>query len=131
MPHTYSISESERLVRVVCDGPGDLEEGAGLLARVAEDPCFAEGFGILVDVRTCVATMGSADVHAFIEFLKTIKRLKSSRIAVVTANDLYYAFGRMMNILGGLGGISLRPFRSMSDARVWLGLAQRAAGAQA
>ncbi len=120
MPHTYSICVEKRLVRVECKGPGSLAEGAGVLATVAEDPLFVPGFGLLVDVRECKAALSPQDVRAFVDLLKALQKLRKSRMAIVTGTALYFGFGRMMAALSETAGITMKVFRDMDEALVWV-----------
>lgn len=120
MPFSYSIDRKARVVTTTLSGTFTDHDVAQLIDQLKQDPDYDPNFSELID---CTAVK---------ENLVTQKTLSSeqpfspdARRAVVAPSNLNYGVSRMFQTLQANPQIEI--FRTLDEARVWLGLATVAA----
>lgn len=120
MAVTYTIDPARRLVISVASGLVSAEDFLEQGKRLAEDPLFEPSFDQILDLRA--ATQIELPTPA----LKGMASLRlfgaGSRRAVVAPRDLVYGLARMYESLRADAPESMKTFRTLEEARRWLGL---------
>jgi hypothetical protein len=115
----YSISEENRLVRVVYRGVSTFPEWIETMNKILKDPRFRPGFAFLIDRRAVPPPEVSftEDVVRWLERHKT--QLGSDhRSATVVTDNASYGMARM--IQGLTGSSNIRVFTNLAEAEEWL-----------
>ncbi len=102
-----------------------VEELWAVVAARSSDPSIASATLHLIDMEEAEITVTSADVQAYVDFLRTTSPLPSvERTASVVSRDLTYGFSRMLELSLEAKGVerTVRPFRTLADAVAWLGV---------
>jgi hypothetical protein len=120
LPVTYTIERERRLVLSVASGVVTAEEFLEHGKRLGEDPDFEPSFDQILDLRAATpielptaALKGMASLRLF---------GAGSRRALVAPRDLVFGLARMYESLRADAPESLRSFRTIEEARRWLGL---------
>lgn len=119
MPMISEIDVERGLVLTRLVGPVTTSEVEEHNRNLAEDPQFEPHFRQLVDVtemttlHDSAAVKKSATVHAF---------SPGARRAVVAPSDAAFGMSRMFAIQSEMAGQRVEVFRTMSEAKAWLGV---------
>jgi hypothetical protein len=121
MSFAYRIDVQRRLVVLRPDTVPSLRDWENVLDRVASDPLFAAGFGVLSD-RVHLKTEPDADyvrgsIAAIEQRSGTFRR---TRWAILTSHLPTYGMGRMAEAYAENRDIELRVFTVESEALDWL-----------
>jgi hypothetical protein len=117
---TYTIDPRNRLVQSHASGLVTAEDFLEHGKRLAEDPAFDPSFDQILDLREATqvelptpALKGMASLRLF---------TAGSRRALVASRDLAFGLARMYESLRADAPESIKAFRTMEEARAWLGL---------
>ncbi len=123
MPFTYVIDPDRNLVSIEARGKITHEEALATFDEVVAHPEYRPDMGVLSDHRELETVMSVEFVKAF---LRRVQRredvFRGARWAFVERGLVRYGMARMTSILSDALGVELRAFRSMSEARRWLGV---------
>jgi hypothetical protein len=123
MPFTYQIDAERNLVSIEAKGSITPDEAFATFDEVIAHPDYRPEMKVLSDHRELESVMSVEFVKAFLGRLSPMREvLRQARWAFVERGLVRYGMARMASILSGPLGIQLRAFRSMSEAREWLGL---------
>lgn len=119
MPVTYTIDAARRLVLTRAEGLVTAEDFMDHGKRLGEDPGFDPSFSQLLDCSDV------AQLELSTEALRGMAKFRlfgaGSRRAVVAPRDLHYGLARMYEMLRFDSPEEVQVFRSLEDARFWLG----------
>jgi hypothetical protein len=117
---TYAIDPQRRLVVSEAAGIVTAEDFLEHGKRLAEDPAFDPAFDQILDLRN------ARQVEVPTAALKGMASLRlfgpGSRRAIVAPRDLTFGLARMYESLRADAPESMKTFRTIEEARVWLGL---------
>jgi hypothetical protein len=120
LPVTYILDPERRLVLSEATGVVTAEAFLEHGKRLAEDPAFDPSFDQLLDLRAAV------QVEIPTPALKGMAGLRlfgpGSRRALVASRDLAFGLARMYESLRAEAPESIKTFRTIEEARAWLGL---------
>jgi hypothetical protein len=123
MPFTYQIDAKRSLVTVEASGSITSQEAFATFDEVVAHPEFRPEMKVLSDHRELETVVSVEFVRMFLGRVSQMKEaLRQARWAFVERGLVRYGMARMASILSDPLGIQLRAFRSMSEAREWLGL---------
>jgi hypothetical protein len=123
MPFTYHIDSERSLVTVQASGSITPQEAFATFDEVVAHPDFRPDMKVLSDHREMETIVSVEFVRMFLARVSQMKEvLRQARWAFVERGLVRYGMARMASILSDPLGIQLRAFRSMSEAREWLGL---------
>lgn len=123
MAYSFQIDSDHGVVLFKGTGTFSVDEMTNGLAEVLADPAFKSEFNHLVDMRDVTEfEPRTPDIRGRAYRDRESVQFNSSRIAIVSANDLVFALSRMYATLMEDSKVSVRVFREMSEAREWLGL---------
>ena len=125
MPITVHRDEKRRLITATAAGRLTVDEGFHFL----EEHWVTAGadYAILLDARDMIVDQTASDVRALVSRVERHSDTIRAPFAIVVGTDITadHAFGmaRMYEMLLETAGISLvRVFRSVADAKAWLGI---------
>jgi hypothetical protein len=126
VPTSYRIDRERRTVFTRASGVLRDEDLRMLWENIQKDPDMRVGFNELHD-RTGVTAceLSSAFIWEFAESFRrfdTDERLRGTKVATVATKDVLYGLFQMNATLRCDAPADFRVFRSMSEAREWLGL---------
>ncbi len=124
MPHSFEIDIERRIVLFRATGRFSSDELLGCLQEVIADPSFERDFDHLVDLRE-VTHFGatSSDMRKRTAADRELEpEIDSSRIAIVSADDVVFGMSRMYEQLMEDAPPVVRTFRSIGEAATWLGV---------
>ena len=123
MAYSFQIDPDQGVVLFKGTGTFSVEEMASGLKDILGDPAFKSEYNHLVDMRDVTEfEPRTPDIRGRAYRDRESVEFNSSRIAIVSANDLVYALSRMYATLMDESSVSVRVFREISEAREWLGL---------
>lgn len=122
MPITYRIDISRGLVLARVLGSINPEGAVAHLHALGEDPDFEPSFDLIFDLTESTGSRATpAQLRAVIE---ASPFGSGSRRAAVVSEDYAYGMARMYEVyVEDLGG-EFQVFRSLEEARAWLGLSE-------
>jgi len=120
VPITHKIDASKGVVFTTLWGELTLEEARSNTEVMRNDPAFRPSMWQLADARKVTSEISAEGVK---ELARTTPFARGSRQAIVVESDLVYGVSRMYALRQAEGGIDVKPFRDMQEARAWLGLA--------
>jgi hypothetical protein len=124
MAISYRYDPDSRTVYIELSG--ELPEAALVDAarKMSSDPAIPPEHRELVDLRGLVATdVTPAALRQVARiFAATDTRPERSRVAIVAPGDLFFGLSRMYEAYRDASGLPLRVFRTLEEARAWLGL---------
>jgi hypothetical protein len=123
MPFTYHIDTERNLVTVEAKGSITPQEAFATFDEVVAHPEFRPDMKVLSDHREMETVVSVEFVRMFLGRVSQMKEvLQQARWAFVERGLVRYGMARMASILSDPLGVKLRAFRSISEAREWLGL---------
>jgi len=127
MATQYQIDAGIGLVFTIFRGAITFEEVVAHAVELRGDPAFHPRFTELLDLREVTFT------NLTFEELELLSRTidpfsRAARRAIVASSDLMYETSRMYQAARGAEE-NVQVFRTMKEARQWLGLADDSAGA--
>ena len=123
MPFTYHIDTERNLVTIAATGRITPEEAFATFDEVMAHPDYRPNMRVLSDHRELETVVSVEFVRAFLGRVSQMKEaLRQARWAFVERGLVRYGMARMASILSDPLGIQLRAFRSIGEAREWLGL---------
>ena len=120
MPYDVEIRPEQRRVIVRGRGPADVAETVAWMRRLATNPEFAPGFGMLVDVRELEYIASFEDLLAMRDTFDELRESFRGPIAVVVPDLLRYGITRTISGLTGMIGVRIEGFRDRAEAEAWL-----------
>lgn len=125
MPVRERFDPEANLLVVHLEGAIGDEDLLTYARRVVETPEIPAGHDELIDLRAMeaggrITTPGLRRVAAL--FARTDRTPEQSRVAFVASSDVGYGLARMYQAFRSESPLELRVFRSMREARTWLGL---------
>ena len=125
MATQYQIDPASGVVFTVFGGAITFEEVVAHAVELRGDPSFHPRFAELLDLREVTFT------NLTFEELELLSRTidpfsRAARRAIVASSDLMYGTSRMYQEARGAEG-NVQVFRTMKEARQWLGLADEVA----
>jgi hypothetical protein len=93
-------------------------------AKLASDPAIPPGHRELVDLTRLEDTDVTAGALRRVAqiYADTDERPEDSRVAIVAPRDLFFGLSRMYEVYRDGSPLRLRIFRTLPEARAWLGL---------
>jgi hypothetical protein len=127
MPITITVNAAERVRYTVMSGDvGDRELVEAFRTAIAARD-FDPRLNALVDLRAVrKLDVTSSGIWDLSQVLRAVDSLGSRRsVAIVASSDFHFGMARMVATLLSTGGLTTeyRAFRTMAEARAWLGLA--------
>jgi hypothetical protein len=123
MPFTYQIDAERNLVTLEATGSITPNEAFATFDEVIAHPDYRPDMKVLSDHRELESVMSVEFVKTFLGRVSQMREaLRQARWAFVERGLVRYGMARMASILCDPLGLQLRAFRSMSEAREWLGL---------
>jgi hypothetical protein len=123
MPFTYHIDSERNLVTIEATGSITSAEAFATFDEVVGHADFRPDMRVLSDHRELETVVSVEFVRAFLGRVKQMREvLRQARWAFVERGLVRYGMARMASILSDPLGIQLRAFRSISEAREWLGV---------
>jgi hypothetical protein len=120
MVFAREIDVARRLVIVRPDSAPTIEDWTDLLDRLARDPDFQPGFGIISDRRLLEGTPTVEYVRASVEAIAERGHLfGKSRWAIVTSRPATYGMARMAQAYAENRGIAFTAFADLDEAIAW------------
>ncbi|HEX7927608.1 MAG TPA: STAS/SEC14 domain-containing protein [bacterium] len=121
MPTTFKIYPDLQFVAVRYTGETSIADIRGLTQAVIADPRVTPDFRVIIDITGVQPTFSSADVVQHQQWRK--QRPPFAKIAVVATTELEFGLARMFELASNsAGGVEMHTFRTVDDARQWLGL---------
>jgi len=120
MPYLVEIRPETRRAVVRGQGPADVAETVAWMRRLAEDPAFEPGFGMLVDVRELAYIASFDDLLVMRDVFEELRDAFRGPIAVVVPDMLRYGITRTISGLTALFGVRIEAFREEPEAEAWL-----------
>lgn len=122
MPFTYHIDAARNLVTIEAKGSITAREAFATFDEVIAHPDYRPDMKVLSDHRELETVVSVEFVRAFLGRVSRMREaLRHARWAFVERGLVRYGMARMASILCDPLGVKLRAFRSMSEAREWLG----------
>lgn len=123
MPFTYHIDTDRKLVTIEAKGRMAPEEAFAVFDEVTGHPDFRPDMKVLSDHRELETVVDVEFVRAFLGRVSRMRDVfRGAQWAFVERGLVRYGMARMASILSDPLGLRLRAFRSMAEAREWLGL---------
>ena len=119
MHHEFTIYPELSLIVRTWTGDVSLEFLISALAELESHPDFDQSFDIIGDFRNARVTLSLPEIQRFVKDLKTRDPTQFGRWALVASEDLEFGRGRQWQALWGRENAAI--FRSIEDARAWLG----------
>lgn len=120
MPYLVEIKPALRRAVIRGEGPADVNETIAWMRRLAEDPAFEPGFGMLVDVRELAYIASFDDLLVLRDVFEELRDAFSGPIAVVVPDLLRYGITRTISGLTSMFGVRIEAFREEPAAEAWL-----------
>ncbi len=122
MPFTYVIDSDLGLVRVIAgEELPSLADLENVLDRLASDPLFRPGCGVLVERRHFTVEPDVTYVRGGLDAIVARRdRLGSTRWASLTTHLATYGMGRMAEAYAENRGVAYRVFMDEAEALTWL-----------
>jgi hypothetical protein len=123
MPLTYEILPAEKLIVTTATGTLTDEHVLDHKRRLSADPLFSNELVELADVRGVTDLQVTPEgIRSFVDFDRTVEHEESHRRAVVASEAFTFGMARMYQLSSGSNDASLGVFRTIEEARRWLGL---------
>ena len=123
MPVTYNIDTARKLIRTTCSGPVELEEVVDHFRTLLQDPDCVGTFDVLLDVSAQERVPVSTQLGAVTREIGALRRkIQFGSCAIVAPGDVMFGMMRMFEIFATPYFKAIRVFRSLGDAKAWLGL---------
>lgn len=124
MPITYQIDPKQNLIRTTATGVLTDADILAMKRQMLEDPDFRPGMRELTDVRAieklAVTTEG---VRRMVEHDQQNRAdISSHRLAIVVSEEAAYGMSRMYQTMTETAMEHVGVFRSMEEAKKWLGI---------
>jgi hypothetical protein len=121
---TYRYDPESRTVYIDVAGEVPEAELVDAAHKVSSDPAIPPGHRELVDLRDLRSTNVTPAALRQVAriFAATDTRPEESRVAIVASADLAFGLSRMYEAYRDSSGLPLRVFRTLEEARAWLGL---------
>jgi hypothetical protein len=117
----YTIDTTRRVVTLSPQGVPSVEDWEDVLDRVAADPLFRRGFGVLSDRRHLHTEPDATYVRATIDAVFARRAaFGESRFAILTSHLATFGMARMAEALADNRGIAWRVFMDESEIWKWL-----------
>ena len=118
MPLLYSIDGS--LVRVVAIDRLSLEETVQFTDALLADPDFGATADLLVDASRGRPSLSYAELRiTATRWATVVGRVR--RIVIVAPSDVIYGVARAFQCFAECAGLTCKVFRTMAEAKAWLG----------
>jgi hypothetical protein len=123
MPFSFRIDIERGLVLFTGLGTFTSKDLLTCLEDVVAHPGFQPHFDHLVDMRQVTDFQpGAEDNMIRAARDRDDVNLQGGRFAIVSSSDLVFGMTRMYETLMNDAGVKVRTFRSMDEAKTWLGL---------
>jgi hypothetical protein len=121
MPIAYHIDAGRQLVETTMTGAVSGAEIAAYHSRLFTDPAYLPKYRTLTDARAMETVLTAAEVRQLAAALDRRAVPPGTRRAVVVGSEAAYGMLRMFAALTGGDASPYRGFRTMEEARAWLG----------
>jgi len=126
MPITYRIDPARRLVEATMSGATSAEEILAYEQRLFADPAYRPEYDTLTDMRERTTIPSAADLQEIVNRKAArMETLIGTHRAIVASRDAPFGMMRMFEAMTGGDQSPFRVFRTMEEARNWLGLKER------
>ncbi len=126
MAITYWIEKEKKRIQALVVGKFTMEDIIQTIYQVTADPNFQAGFDILSDHTGIEEVITTEQIKITTSHLTTLSHhFTGSRWAVVTTRDASFGMMRMFSIYLEKILITLKVFRSITQAEKWLVSARR------
>jgi hypothetical protein len=120
MAFAHEIDVARRLVIVRPDGVPTIQDWTDLLDRLAADPAFQPGFGVVSDRRHLLVTPTAEYVRTSVEAIAQRRGVFGrSRWAILTSHQATYGMARMAEAYADNREIAFSAFAEMDEAIAW------------
>ena len=120
MPHTLSVSETEKLIRVRIAGDRDTAEWQDLITTIAQAVVGRPEWGILADLRDNKSLPTPDVIYKLVQHIATANATYSGRIALWTLPGMKYNLARLFASTAVMKGHSVGAFLEEIEALTWL-----------
>ncbi len=118
---TYSIDESEGIVRVVHHAEQEFREWAAVMDAILVDPRYRPGMGFLVD-RRAVGPLETPQLHRIVSFMgsRLDDGFADTSWAIVVGGTADFGMARMSQALAADHPTVIEVFHDEEAALAWL-----------
>lgn len=122
MPVTYTIDKQRRLITTRCIGDVTLDEVIGHFDELVADPDCPDRLDVLLDLSEQTSIPASSQLRLVTRKIEDVSsRVRFGRCAIVAPTDALFGMTRVFETLTEEQFGSVRVFRLMDEARVWIG----------
>jgi len=115
------IDPAQRLATVVVErGPHPLPEALGELQSLADNPAFAPGADVLLDVRDATTAPTYDEAQRLARACAAPSVLGGHPVALLTAGAVYSGVGCILSAMAELAGGVSKAFTDADEAHRWL-----------
>lgn len=120
MFYTWTIDPHRGRATVIGNGAPTIVETEAAVLRLARDPAFRPGYGVLLDMRELTYIPSWADAQAYQRLFSGLRTTYTGGIALVVRGTAPYGVARMLSVMFGFIGVQLGAFTEMGEAVAWL-----------
>jgi hypothetical protein len=121
VPITYEIDTGRRLIRTRCVGATTLAEVMDHFRVLRSDPAVPEQMSVLLDLSEQTSAPVSAQIKQVAEETGRMREVvRWGALAVVARSDVLFGMSRMLEVLAEPHFTSIRVFRDLAPAEVWV-----------
>ena len=124
MPLTYRVNADERLIVTTATGTLTDRDIMDHKQALVDDPHVEPGMAELTDVRGVTELAVTPDGIRMFTSFDRVHASDAGRLAIVASEDFMFGMARMYQMRGTDDSVGV--FRSVEDARAWLGLSDGA-----
>ena len=120
MPASYRLDG--RLFHLFLEGDYTPQDVKDTIARALADPAFPEDAMFLMDVTRsrALSERSANDVRAMARHLSGLSSRFGARIGIAAGEPLHFGLMRMAEAYSEHDGMTVRVFKTLEEARVWL-----------
>ena len=123
MPIHYSIDKATKGVYLTAKGRGQHRDFQLIIDQLAADPEFGPGMKLLCDYSQLEFDLPTEEIEDLSQQMKRLSpEFTDCQVALISAGDLEYGLMRMFSLISSEAQFETRVFRSIENARKWLGL---------
>jgi hypothetical protein len=119
---SYSIDQTENLVRMKVGGRLSVEGLTLLMKHIGEDPQYRTGMHAIADFRECVGSWDYSEIQRFRDYVVRACGAKPRRWASIVQPGELEAVGRVLIVISEAveARIRMRLFDDVAEAHRWI-----------
>jgi hypothetical protein len=119
---SYSIDQTENLVRMRVGGTLSAEGLTVLMKRIGEDPLYRTGMHAIADFRECVGSWDYSEIQRFRDYVVHACGVRPRRWASIVRPGELEAVGRVLIVISEAveARIRMRLFDDIAEAHRWI-----------